>query len=231
MRNSPLAFASSATQSSLENLSQLLGFLGLLEPLGLMCPQVLLAGYSVHWARRRFAKKRKTEPDGNPRPVLIIIRGPDGRTLRSWEINESGEREGTDHKLQPRPQPDTRIGPGGHRADRRPARTGQLTGHQRVLAGAPPIHAPGRRLRRTLLLEAQLDEAQRSQTQVLLTGPGVHDFLVTRDGASRRLTAFLHGYCQERGIGYVRYTTAEGTRSYPTLPEGQPTIIRASDRD
>ena len=182
-----------------------------------------------HWARRRFAKKRKTEPDGNPRPVLIIIRGPDGRTLRSWEINESGEREGTDHKLQPRPQPDTRIGPGGHRADRRPARTGQLTGHQRVLAGAPPIHAPGRRLRRTLLLEEQLDEAQRSQTQVLLTGPGVHDFLVTRDGASRRLTAFLHGYCQERGIGYVRYTTAEGTRSYPTLPGGQATIIRACD--
>jgi transitional endoplasmic reticulum ATPase len=95
-----------------------------------------------------------------------------------------------------------------------------------VTAGALPAHTPGGRLRRTLLLEEQLDEAQRSQAQVLLTGPGVHDFLVTRAGASRRLTAFLHGYCEEREIGYVRYTMAEGVKSYRTLPEDRKVSVR-----
>lgn len=93
-------------------------------------------------------------------------------------------------------------------------------------AAAPPERTPGGRLRRTLLLEDQLDEAARSQAQVLLTGTGVHDLLVTRAGAARRLTAFLHGYCQERALGYVRYTLAEGTRSYPTLPGGQAARVR-----
>jgi hypothetical protein len=95
-----------------------------------------------------------------------------------------------------------------------------------VLAPTLPEHTPAGRLPRTLLLETQLDEAQRSQAQVLLTGPGVHDFLVTQGGAARRLTAFLHGYCQERSIGYVRYTMAEGIKSYPTLPEGQAASVR-----
>ena len=95
-----------------------------------------------------------------------------------------------------------------------------------ILAEALPVHTPGGRLRRTLLLEGQLDGAQQSQAQVLLTGPGVHDILVTRSGASQRLTAFLHGYCQERGIGYVRYTMAEGIKSYPTLPEGRAAGVR-----
>jgi ATPase family associated with various cellular activities (AAA) len=97
------------------------------------------------------------------------------------------------------------------------------------LADSPPVHAPSGRLRRTLRLEEQLDDAQRSQAQVLLAGPGVHDLLVTRGGATRRLTAFLHGYCQEREIGYVRYTMAEGIRSYPTLPDGQPASVRDCD--
>jgi Holliday junction resolvasome RuvABC ATP-dependent DNA helicase subunit len=95
-----------------------------------------------------------------------------------------------------------------------------------VTAETLPARTPGGRLRRTLLLEEQLDEAQRSQAQVLLTGPGVHDFLVTRAGASRRLTAFLHGYCEEREIGYVRYTMAEGPKSYRTLPEGRKVSVR-----
>jgi hypothetical protein len=86
-------------------------------------------------------------------------------------------------------------------------------------------------LRRSLLLEQQLDEANRSQAQVLLTGIGVHDILVTATGESRRLTAFLHGYCEDRGIGLVSYSMAAGIRSYPTLPEGKSVAVRAAAAD
>ncbi|HUZ24642.1 MAG TPA: AAA family ATPase [Streptosporangiaceae bacterium] len=92
-----------------------------------------------------------------------------------------------------------------------------------------PAHAPSGRLRRTLLVEEQLDQAHQSQAQVLLTGPGVHDFLVTRTGQSRRLTAFLHGYCVERGIGYVQYTMTEGIRNYATLPDGEAVKVRMAN--
>ena len=84
---------------------------------------------------------------------------------------------------------------------------------------AARTHRDGQ-LRRTLWLEQQLDRAHQSQAQVLLTGPGIHDFLVTRTSESQRLTAFLHGYCAARGIGFVRYTMADGIQSYPTLPGG-----------
>jgi hypothetical protein len=97
-----------------------------------------------------------------------------------------------------------------------------------ITAESVSARTPGGRLRRTLLLEEQLDETHRSQTQVLLTGSGVHDFLITRAGAAQRLTAFLHGYCQEREIGYVRYTMADGGKSYPTLPEGRNVKVRES---
>jgi len=92
-----------------------------------------------------------------------------------------------------------------------------------------PTRTPSGQLRRTLRLEEQLDEAHQSQAQVLLTGAGVHDFLVTRAGQSRRLTAFLHGYCVERGIGYVQYTMAEGIRNYATLPGGESVKVRTAN--
>jgi Holliday junction resolvasome RuvABC ATP-dependent DNA helicase subunit len=92
-----------------------------------------------------------------------------------------------------------------------------------------PASGPNGVLRRSLLLQKQLDEAHRSQAQVLLTGAGVFDFLVTASGQGRRLTAFLHGYCTDRGIGYVRYAMAEGVRSYPTLPGGEAVKIRSTD--
>jgi transitional endoplasmic reticulum ATPase len=98
-----------------------------------------------------------------------------------------------------------------------------------ALAEMLPAHTPTGRLRRTLLLEEQLDQAQQSHAQVLLTGPGVHDILVTCGGASQPLTSYLHGYCQERGIGYVRYTMAEGIKSYRTLPGDQSASVRSCD--
>jgi Holliday junction resolvasome RuvABC ATP-dependent DNA helicase subunit len=87
------------------------------------------------------------------------------------------------------------------------------------------------RLRRSLLMERQLDEANQSRAQVLLTGAGVHDFLVNRAGQSRRLTAFLFGYCKDREIAYVRYSMAEGIGSYRTLPGDQEVKTRASAED
>ena len=48
---------------------------------------------------------------------------------------------------------------------------------------APPAAAQAGPLRRSLRLEQQLTEAHQSQAQVLLTGSGVNDFLIT--GASR----------------------------------------------
>lgn len=97
---------------------------------------------------------------------------------------------------------------------------------------APPdSYAPSGQLRRSLLLEEQLDAAHAAQTQVLLTGPGVNDFLVTRVGQARRLTAFLHGYCQDREIGYVRYSMSEGISSYPTMPGDQAVQVRPADPD
>jgi Holliday junction resolvasome RuvABC ATP-dependent DNA helicase subunit len=95
-----------------------------------------------------------------------------------------------------------------------------------ILPETLPERTPAGTLRRTLLLENHLDEAQQSHAQVLLTGRGVHDILVTRGGASQPLTAFLHGYCQERSIGYVRYTMAEGIKSYRTLPGDQAASAR-----
>src|SRR5512146_2134288 len=92
-----------------------------------------------------------------------------------------------------------------------------------------PERAGNGQLRRTLRLEQQLDTSHQSQAQVLLTGPGIHDFLVTRTGESQRLTAFLHGYCAARGVGFVRYTMAEGIQSYPTLPGDQAVRVHRAD--
>ena len=92
-------------------------------------------------------------------------------------------------------------------------------------------YTPVGTLRRSLRLEAQLDAASSSQMQVLLTGAGVNDFLIASSGQARRLTAFLHGYCQERAIGYVRYSMSEGIRSYPTMPGDQAVAVRDADPD
>jgi len=92
-----------------------------------------------------------------------------------------------------------------------------------------PARTRDGQLRRTLQLEQQLDAAHQSQAQVLLTGPGIHDFLITRTGESQRLTAFLHDYCVARRIGFVQYTMAEGIQSYPTLPDDQAAQVRRAD--
>ena len=93
----------------------------------------------------------------------------------------------------------------------------------------PPERTRDGQLRRTLQLEQQLDALHQSQAQILLTGPGIHDFLITSTGESQRLTAFLHGYCATRGIGFVRYTMAEGIQSYPTLPGDQAARVHRAD--
>src|SRR5947209_17521905 len=94
-----------------------------------------------------------------------------------------------------------------------------------------PTHTAAGHLRRTLLLQQELDTAHQSQAQVLLTGPGIHDFLITGAGESRRLTGFLDGYCRARGIGLVRYTMSDGIRTYATLPGDQAVPVRMANPD
>ena len=96
---------------------------------------------------------------------------------------------------------------------------------------SPGAYTMAGQLRRSLRLEEQLDAAHSAQAQVLLTGAGVNDFLVTRDSRSRRLTAFLYGYCEDRGIGYVRYSMSEGISTYPTMTGGQVVQVRPADPD
>jgi transitional endoplasmic reticulum ATPase len=97
----------------------------------------------------------------------------------------------------------------------------------------PPVEVPDRtpagQMRRTLLLEQELDAAHESQAQVLLTGAGIHDILITRAGESRRLTGFLDGYCAVRGLGLVRYTMSGGISTHDTLPGGQAVLVRTAD--
>ena len=100
-----------------------------------------------------------------------------------------------------------------------------------VAQAMSPAAAAAGTLRRSLRLEEQLTQAHRSQAQVLLTGAGVNDFLITQAEHSRRLTAFLHNYCVAEEIGYVRYSMAEGVSSYRTLPGDQAVAIRGADAD
>jgi hypothetical protein len=95
----------------------------------------------------------------------------------------------------------------------------------------PPAPGPAGRLRRSLRLEEQLTEAHQSRAQVLLTGSGVNDFLVTHAEQTRRLTAFLHGYCVDQRIGYVRYSMSDGVSSYRTLPGEEAVSVRSADAD
>src|ERR1700722_1277227 len=98
-------------------------------------------------------------------------------------------------------------------------------------AAGPPAPPLGGTLRRSLRLEEQLTEAHQSQAQVLLTGSGVNDFFISRAEHSRRLTAFLHGYCEDQKIGYVRYSMSEEVSSYRTLPGDQAVAVRGTDAD
>ena len=95
----------------------------------------------------------------------------------------------------------------------------------------PPAYTPAGTLRRSLRLVEQLDEAHRAEAQVLLTGPGVNDFLVAGGGEGRRLTAFLHEYCADRGVGYVRYSMSNGIQTFPTLPGGQRLVVRQAQAE
>jgi hypothetical protein len=94
-----------------------------------------------------------------------------------------------------------------------------------------PERTPAGQLRRSLLLEQELDTAHESRSQVLLTGPGIHDILITRVGESQRLTGFLNGYCAARGVGFVRYTMSEGISTYGTLAGGQAVPVHTVDPD
>jgi hypothetical protein len=96
---------------------------------------------------------------------------------------------------------------------------------------AAATRTPQGELRRSLRLAEQLDAADSSQVQVLLTGAGVNDFLVTLSGQARRLTAFLHGYCENKEIGYVRYSMSEGINTYPTLPGREAVPVRPANFD
>lgn len=95
----------------------------------------------------------------------------------------------------------------------------------------PPAPAPAGKLRRSLRLEERLTEAHQSRAQVLLTGAGVNDFFVTHAEQTRRLTAFLHGYCVDQRIGYVRYSMSDGVSSYRTLPGEEGVAVRSADAD
>ena len=81
-------------------------------------------------------------------------------------------------------------------------------------------------LRRTLRLEGDLDDARAARTQVLLTGAGVNDILVDRDGRALRLQAALQSYCAHRELGLVVYRFGAGAAALPTLPDGTAVPLR-----
>ncbi|MFE3188007.1 ATP-binding protein [Nocardia sp. NPDC059240] len=75
-------------------------------------------------------------------------------------------------------------------------------------------------LRRTLRFEADLDSARAAHTQVLVTGAGVNDILIDRDGRALRLQGALHSYCAYRSLGLVVYRFGSGAVALQTLPDG-----------
>ena len=109
---------------------------------------------------------------------------------------------------------------------------GQSAGYQSAgdQSAARGSDASGKK-RRSLRLAHQLDSAHQCQAQVLLTGVGVHDLLVTGRGEARRLLPFLHGYCSDRRIGLVFYSMAEGIRSCQTLDSDRAVSVRLAAAD
>lgn len=75
-------------------------------------------------------------------------------------------------------------------------------------------------LRRTLRFEADLDDARAARTQVLVTGAGVNDILIDRDGRALRLQGAMHSYCVHRELGLASYRLGAGAAALPTLPDG-----------
>lgn len=94
-----------------------------------------------------------------------------------------------------------------------------------------PTLAPDGRLRRTLQLEHDLDEARAVGSQVLLSGSGVNDILVDPGGRALVLEHLLRSYCERRGLGLVTYRMGTGALSLPTLPDGERIAISAGPRD
>jgi hypothetical protein len=99
-----------------------------------------------------------------------------------------------------------------------------------VLAG-PATLAPDGRLRRTLRLEHELDEARLVGSQCLVTGAGVNDILVDPQGMALVLEHELRSYCTRRELGLVIYRMATGAISLPTLPGEGRAAISAGVRD
>ncbi|MCU1640581.1 MAG: ATPase, central domain protein [Nocardia sp.] len=81
-------------------------------------------------------------------------------------------------------------------------------------------------LRRTLRFEGDLDDARAAQTQVLVTGAGVNDILIDRDGRALRLQGAFHSYCVHRELGLVVYRLGAGATTLPTLPDGSAVTLR-----
>jgi hypothetical protein len=89
---------------------------------------------------------------------------------------------------------------------------------------------PAVRLRRTLRVEAEWDEARSAGEQVLLTGPAVHDLFLDPDRNVVFLPDLVKSWCIRTGLGLVTYSTLAGATSYRTLPDGTRIDVRAQPR-
>ncbi len=58
-----------------------------------LVPRVLADVYEAakHWARKRYEDKQAHAV--NPSPETFVIYGPDGEVLKTWTVNQEGERE------------------------------------------------------------------------------------------------------------------------------------------
>ena len=78
----------------------------------------------------------------------------------------------------------------------------------------------GTKPRRTLRLMQELDQARAAGSQVLITGPGVHDIFLDESERALWLLQLLGSYCQKRALGLISYRMSEGITSWPTLIDG-----------
>lgn len=79
---------------------------------------------------------------------------------------------------------------------------------------------------RTAALETALDQARAASSQVLLTGPGVHDLLIDAQGRALWLVDAIRSHCARRGLGLVFYRLGVGAQSLPTLRDGGSVALR-----
>lgn len=71
--------------------------------------------------------------------------------------------------------------------------------------------------RRTLRLIGNLDHTRTSGSQVVLTGPAVHDFYVDEANRVVSLPDLIRSYCTSRNIGLLSYRMATGPLAQVTL--------------